>query len=285
MFACNGTSSAAIAPTQTMFGGDRPVELRVPIDYDHEVATPLVLVLHGHGATGAVQLAYSRLGNLPFDQGVFVIAPDGLVNAEGNGYWRIDHGACKLEPNGPDDVAYLIALVDEVSSVYNIDPQRVFVFGHSNGGFMAYQLACDHADRFAAIISLAGSTSIDPGECNPSEPVSVLQIHGDADDTVPYAGGDEIIGIPCEHPSAQEMVSVWASYNQCTGPTTAADREFDLVTPFDGPDTHVLEASGCPDTIATELWTIEGGSHVPSFGNGIEEALWNFFEAHPKPAM
>ena len=67
----------------------------------------------------------------------------------------------------------------------NVDPYRIYVAGHSNGGFMSYRLACTHADRIAAIVSLAGATFDTPADCSPTEPVAVLQIHGTADDTCP----------------------------------------------------------------------------------------------------
>ncbi len=281
--ACGGDDGGEQTPTQTSFGGDRPVEVQVPPDYDHAAPTPLILVLHGHGAAGALELAYSRLGNLVLDSGVLVVAPDGLMNDEGNRYWKITNERCEFEPDGPDDIPYLVGLVEEIASVYNVDPARIFIFGHSNGGFMAYKLACEHSELFAAIISLAGSTTIDAMECSPTEPVSVVQIHGDADDTVPYEGGEEIIGIPCDHPSAPQMVEQWADHNGCTGDLVEAPTKLDLEDPFDEPDTLVERIEGCPENVGVELWTIEGGGHIPSFVFNIELSLWSFFEAHAKP--
>ena len=46
---------------------------------------------------------------------------------------------------------------------------------------MAHRMACDHADAIAAIVSIAGATFLNPDDCAPSEPVSVLQVHGTND--------------------------------------------------------------------------------------------------------
>jgi len=261
LLAC-GSDEPSI-PTQTTFGGDRPVELLVPEDYDHSQPLPLILILHGYSAAGSIELAYSRLGNLVDDPGVFVMAPDGLVDDERNRYWKSEHEGCELHAEGPDDVAYLMGLLDEVASVYQVDPDRTFIFGHSNGGFMAYRLACTHSERFAAIISLAGSAPFDPSDCVPTEAVSVLQIHGDADDTVPYEGGTEVIGIPCMHPSAPEMVETWGEHVGCTGELLDTGEDLDIEDPLDDPETRVEAVAGCPAGVGVELWTIEGGGHIP----------------------
>ena len=80
-------------------------------------------------------------------------------------------------------------MVEEVAAEHAVDRRRVYVVGFSNGGFMSYRLACDHADRIAAIVSISGATYADPDRCAPSEPVAVLEVHGTDDRTIPYDGG------------------------------------------------------------------------------------------------
>ena len=111
-----------------------------------------------------------------------------------------------------DDSGYLWDLVDEIKRQLTIDDRRVYAVGHSNGGFMSYRLACDHADVFAAIASLAGGTYKDENLCGPSEPVHVLQIHGTADGTIRYDGGN-IGGVA--YPGARESVQTWTQYDLC----------------------------------------------------------------------
>ena len=89
-----------------------------------------------------------------------------------------------------------VSSMAKVQARYPVDSRRVFVLGHSNGGYMSHRMACDHADLIAGIVSLAGAAYDDPpaGElplprCRPSEPVAVLEVHGMADGTVRYGSG------------------------------------------------------------------------------------------------
>ncbi len=272
------------APRSALFGGDRPAELRVPRDYDHDAPTPLLLVLHGYGVSGPAQLGYSRLDRLVDDPGVLVLAPDGTRNTDGSLFWNTGHAGCAIgaDTAQPDDAAYLMGLVDEVAAVWNVDPARVYVYGHSNGGFMAHRLACDHADRIAAIVSLAGAPALDPLDCAPTEPVSVLQLHGDADTTVRYAGGSEVIGVACPYPGAEEIATRWAAHDGCSATRTSTGVRLDLDTSIDGDETRVERHDGCPGTAGVELWTMEGVEHIPTFASDVSVYLWEFLAAHPK---
>ena len=290
--ACAGALSLAVAgcgdggvstPDRTTFGGDRPVELRVPNSYDHAVPTPIVLVLHGYSINGAVEAGYTRLADLT-NEGALVVAPDGTEDPDGNLYWNAEHPGCGLGGDTrPDDVGYLLDLLDEIGAVWNVDPNQVYVFGHSNGGFMAYRLACEHSDRFAAMISLAGAPALDADDCAPTTAISVLQIHGDADDTVLYTGGDDVVGIPCPYPAATETVARFAAFNGCDPLLGASGARVDLESSLPGDDTRVDAHSNCAAGIATELWTIEGGGHIPALRTDAYLTMWEFFRSHPKP--
>ena len=92
-----------------------------------------------------------------------------------------------------------------------MDPKRIYLVGHSNGAFMSHRMACDDAGQIAAIVSLAGATFQDATKCKPSEPVSILDIHGDADDTVLYDGGT----VNDPYPSEMETLAHWQVYDKC----------------------------------------------------------------------
>ena len=287
--ACGGDDGGGSAtdaqpgPEQTTFGGDRPVELLVPPAYDGNVALPLVIVLHGHSASGALQLAYTRLANLVDEHNAFVMAPDGLTNEEGNQFWNATSACCDFYDSGVDDAGYLRGLIDEVSSVYKIDPRRIFLWGHSNGGFMAYRMACDHADVIAGIVSLAGAMHLDPADCNPSEPVNVLQIHGDQDSTVLFDGGTVCVGDECGYPGALATVGQWATHNNCSANLTASGERLNIDTSIDGDETRVENQEGCPAGGTADLWVIEGGEHIPPLRGDFDETMWAWFSENPKP--
>jgi polyhydroxybutyrate depolymerase len=275
--ACGGGNGET--PTQIEFGGDRVAYLEVPTTYDHSVPTPLLVVLHGFTANGYTQLRYTHLIDLVEGEGILAIGPDGTVNDSGQQFWNATDACCDEDDSGVDDVAYLGGLVEEIQSVYNVDPAQVFFFGHSNGGYMSYRMACDRTDLVSALVSLAGATWADSTACTPSETVSVLQIHGDLDSTVLYAGGDFSIG---SYPGAVETVRMWADYDGC-GELATTDERLDLDEGLSGDDTAVARHGGCPEGIDAELWTIEGGGHIPDVSAGFPDEVWAWLSAHARP--
>ena len=82
--------------------------------------------------------------------------PDGTRDRLGNRFWNASDACCDLFQSGVDDVAYLTAVIDDMSARFHVDAKRIHLVGHSNGGFMSHRYACDRAERVAAFVSLAG---------------------------------------------------------------------------------------------------------------------------------
>lgn len=261
-----------------LFGGARPVELQVPTDLDDGRAYPLLLVLHGYGVNASIQQSYLRLADAADAFDTLVLAPEGTVDTSGRQFWNADPACCDLGRTGVDDSAYLRGLLDDVMAAWPVDPARVTVVGHSNGHFMAYRLACDHADVVTAIAGLAGHAASAGAACAPSRPVSVLHLHGTADAVVPYESGT-FNGV--SSPGAVDSVAQWAARNGCTGAPMAAGRK-SLVTGAPDDDTAVTVTGGCPAGGAAELWTIEGGSHIPNPSDTFASELMGWLAAHPR---
>ncbi|HTJ47343.1 MAG TPA: PHB depolymerase family esterase [Kofleriaceae bacterium] len=270
--------SSAALPDAAPLGGDRPVGLQAPPSIESGKTYPLILILHGYGANGFVQQRVFHMADEPKTRGAFVMAPDGLVDSTGHSYWNADAACCDLDHTGNDDVAYLGGLLDRVIAEHPIDRSRVFVIGHSNGAWMAYRLACDRADVVTDIVALAGAASSMPSSCNPVKPVSVLHMHGTADQEVPYAGAD---AGGLHVPGAVESVAVWAAHDQCSGALTPGAK-VDIESNLAGDETQENATAGCPPNLAADLWTIEGGVHLPNFGDAIEPDLWAWLDAHPR---
>jgi polyhydroxybutyrate depolymerase len=257
-----------------------------------ERPSPLLLLLHGYGSTGVEAEAYLRLGQVAAERGVVFAAPDGTVDSDGNHYWNATDACCDLDHAEVDDAGYLANLVEEIEGIADIDPKRIYLVGHSNGGFMTYRMACEHADIVAGIVSLAGATFVEPDDCEPSEPVSVLQIHGTADDVVAYGGGElsEAVGADggaLRYPGARAGATAWAAYDGCDPEIVDTDETVDVDALIDGPsggaEATVARASGCEPGGHVELWTIPDGSHVPSVSGAFAEQLVDFLLDHPKP--
>lgn len=272
-----GDDAAPDAPTAppTRYGGDRPVELQPPAITEGETY-PLVMVLHGYGVTGLVQTGFLRLADLPA-KGAFLIAPDGTTDAMGNPFWNASEACCG-HPSDVDDVAYLGGLIDAIKADWPVDPARVFVVGHSNGDFMAYRLACERADAIAAIAGIAGGAyTVDGSNCDPVQPVSVLHIHGTADTIIPYEGGT----VNAPFPGAIATVTQWAEHDGCAA-TRTTHEPLDIDSTIAGAETIDETADGCPTGVDVELWTIEGGTHVPGVYPTFGDTLTTWLNAHAR---
>jgi polyhydroxybutyrate depolymerase len=286
--ACANSSSSADTPSfATMVASDasRPFTLFTPSSYRDDTAMPLVILLHGLGRSGTIVEAYFQLQPLAESRGFLYVHPDGTPHPAGDRFWDATDACCGLGSTA-DDVTYLTSIIDQVSATRNVDPSRVYVMGHSNGGFMSYRMACDAAERIAAIASVAGATWADTSKCNPSEPVSVLQVHGTADVAVKYNG--ETPPDTGAYPGAATSVATWAGYDGCHDRSLGAAGTLDLDSALPGEETVLTRVDGCPDGIGLELWTVQGGSHNPDirFADGsrpLSAGIIEWLFAHPKP--
>ena len=137
------------------------------------------------------------------------------------------------------------------------------------------------ADRVAAVISFAGATFADPTRCDPSQPVSVLQIHGTIDAVISYNGG-RVVGADEPYPAAMTTFAIWRDKNGCTGTMDGA--RIDLASAVVGAETEVERGTGCVAGGAVELMTIRGAGHTPPLSQPeFRDTVWGFFAAHPRP--
>ena len=196
---------------------------------------------------------------------------------EGHTFWNASRACCNFDGSVVDDSDYLSHVIATVVSTQGIDPERVYVVGHSNGGFMAHRLACEHAGQVAAIASLAGAVDPD-ADCRPARPVSVLQIHGTADTTVSYDGG-EIDGRP--YSSATKTVALWRRADGCRSDTRSGAR-LDADAKVAGDDLSPTTWTNCRGNTEVALWSIAGGSHTPALTPAFTAALFDWFEAHQR---
>lgn len=259
---------------------ERPYGLTVPERYEAGTPAALVILLHGYSADGAQQDAYFGLSRLAEDEGFLVAFPDGTRDPSGNRFWNATDACCDFYRSEVDDVAYLDSVIDEIAGRYSIDPSRIYLVGHSNGAFMSHRLACDRAGRIAAIVTLAGMQWDDAARCPAGSPVSVLHVHGDRDETIRYEGGSTPTG---DYPGAVATAGAWAVKDACGGALARTAERRDLEGRIAGAETAVDRYSGCPG-VDIELWTIEGGAHVPALNRSWAEAIWTFLAAHPKAA-
>jgi polyhydroxybutyrate depolymerase len=261
----------------------RPEQIHVPSSYAAGTPTPVVFMFHGYSTSGAIEEAYVQLTAASDAHGFLYVYGDGTVDhppegGAGNRFWNATNACCDFYDSGVNDVQYFDAMLADVEARYTVDPKRVYAFGHSNGGFMSHRLACDRAAHIAAILSLEGATWFDQTRCEPSQTVSVAEIHGDADMTIAYDGGLDR-GVP--YPGAPATVTDWAAKDGCTGALADTGQTLALVG---GLTTTVSAFSGCPKGVDVQLWTVHGGSHIPALDQpGWGDIVWTWLSSHAKP--
>ena len=256
--------------------GRGPVSVFVPDDYQSDTLVPLIMLLHGYTSSGVWQEQYMEFLPLVDQEGFIYLHPDGTRDSARNRFWNATDACCDFEESQVDDSGYLRALINELTTIYSIDPEMIFIVGHSNGGFMAYRMACDHSDVVSGIASLAGAAFIDPNDCQPEHPVHVLQMHGTNDDTILFDGGC-FSAARC-YPGAEASVEQWIAYNGCLPVVDDSIPPLDLVLGIPGAETTVRRfREGCSVGGSSELWTISGGPHVPAFNSTFSQVVVDFF--------
>jgi polyhydroxybutyrate depolymerase len=255
---CVDTDSCFSNPN-LQIGGERVAQVQIPSDYTTTTRYPLIIVLHGFAANGYVQSIYLGLDTRVDSKQYILVVPDGTENASGQKFWNATPACCarSQEDLQIDDVAYIRSLIEEAAATYSIDPGRIGLIGHSNGGFMSLRMACEASDLVTSVVSLAGSTFIDDASCAPTtRPVSVLAMHGDADDTVLYDGTPF-------YPGAAETIRRFAAHAGCDTSNPVMAPNLDVDGSIAGAETTVLQYSGCAEGVDVDLWTLVGAPHIP----------------------
>ena len=279
-----GSLTVAGAPARAddvyVDAGRGPVLVNVPPSYDPNTPTPLILGLHGYSGWGAQFENYVGFTPLSDDIGFLYAYPSGTPDLGNFRFWNATNACCDVFESGVDDSTYLYDLIEVIKDTLNVDGRRVHLVGSSNGAFMSYRMACDHAETIASIATMVGATFRDPDDCRPAEPVHVLHIHGSADEVILYEGG--CLGSDC-YPGAVETVERWAAYNGCSLVGEPGDPiDFDAGIP--GAETEVMKyTSECDRGGSGELWTVVGGAHIFEFSDDARQLMIDWLYAHPKP--
>lgn len=253
--------------------GGRVARLYLPDNYNSRDHWPLVVLLHGYSAGGVLQDLYLGLSGRVSELQVVALIPDGTRNSIGLPFWNATDYCCDTFGSGVDDVAFLNNLVDQVRHDYRIDEKRVYLMGHSNGGFMAFRMACESPDRYAALLSLAGATFKDQSKCAAHLPITVVAVHGTLDPIVLY-GGTPL------YPGAEETVSRFRTRNGCEK-TPSETARLELVNDLVPKETEITTWS-CEANTSVSLWKMKGQNHLPLFNASFLSKAVAFFLRHSR---
>lgn len=268
-------------------GEVRTFRVHVPPGYRGSAA-PLVLMFHGGGGSGEqLEERSSRMNAIADREGFVVVYPDGTGRLR---TWNAGSCCGRSAKGQIDDVGFTAALLDHLEQRLCVDRRRIFASGMSNGGMMSHRLACELADRIAAIAPVAGVDVT--ARCTPSRPVPVLQIHGTEDGHVPWKGGQGCGMARVAFPSAPATMESWRTRNQCRKTQSLY---------LEHGDGRCETFQGCDRGSNVVLCRIEGGGHAwpggeprprvfPCPADGFQsqtfsasEVMWRFFKEHPLP--
>lgn len=267
----------------------RKVLVHLPTGYDAAKPTPLVLALHGGGGHAEHMADDEKYGlQKKADEAGFVVAfPNGYSKFPGGKFATWNAGGCcgDARDRKVDDVGFARAVVQAIQARYSIDASRVFATGMSNGGMLSHRLACEAADVFRAVASVAGTDAT--AACTPSKPISVLHIHAKDDTHVLFNGGAGADAFRDESKvmnfvSVPETVSRWVQRNSCTAPPQRT---------LDKAGASCETYSGCAGGVSVQLCITETGGHswpgadsvrrgkaAASRALNANDEIWRFFE-------
>lgn len=260
-------------------GERREYLLYVPRRYDPARPAPLVISMHGAGGWPVQQRDLTEWNRLAEREGCIIVYPSGL-DGKGPRVWRADVG------KGLDkDVRFIADLIDEIGAHYNIDRDRIYANGFSNGGGMAFALSCTMPDRIAAVGMVGAAQTLPWSWCTNRRAVPMIAFHGTADPFARYEGGESWVA-PEPFPAVPVWTTNWAHRNRCDPAAVETSA---------APDVARREYRGCADDASVILYTLREGGHTWPGGQPLPEwfvgrtsnsidatsVMWEFFRAHP----
>lgn len=239
-------------------GRIRKFKVHLPNNYNKDILYPAVIYLHGGG--GSIKAAYQDGVDKASDKFGFIlvipagtgILPNRLLTWNA-GTWAGGDCCGPAFKNNIDDVGFISKIIDEIKKEFNIDKNRIYATGISNGAMMSYRLACELSDKIAAVAVVASPAV--PEGCAPPRPISIMQINGTVDPAVPINGGKGggIIGKTFQVQVAQEMVNSWVQRNECAANYT---------TTYQKGNTTCITYSPCKNGVEVVFCKVKGMGHT-----------------------
>ena len=207
-----GIAQQQINKTMIYDGNNREYIVYIPSSYDGTNPYPLLISFHGGGGTSSDFINTNDMRPIADTAGFIAIYPQAAIDPD-DGSFSWLHKA----PTTHNDIFFIEAIIDTLSTQYMIDNNRVYACGYSEGGIFSYELGCRLNNRIAAFSSVSGSMLVDAfrdsyydlGFCSPVHPTAILLIPG-TNDMSPHS---TYSGFQPYYMSADEITTYWSNYN------------------------------------------------------------------------
>lgn len=282
-FAQTGTTHSG---TISIGGTARTYTYYVPAMYaTASVSVPLIVNIHGFTGTSSAQETAEDFRKIADTENFIIIHPQALGSPSSWDVWgTVESGAA--------DRNFIMDIVDTIEAHYNINKNRLYVTGYSQGGYMSYNLSTTFSGRIAAMASVSGSMATDYiTRCFPVHPLPVMEIHGTHDQLVSYNGTSNGLAV-------DTVVNHWIRFNHCHSIPDSIIHLPDLVDSATVDSSKVVHYvyKGGDKGVSVEFYKILGGGHqIPSaetppatqYGIGNQnrdftaaKVIWRFFSQY-----
>ncbi len=249
-------------------GLERDYIIHVPSNINQD--SPLVIVIHGYTSSAETIMTYSGMNDVANREGFIAVYPQGTVGSDGNTFFNVGYDF--HSDSTVDDVSYIRYLVNSLSKEFNLKRQKAFAAGMSNGGDMAYLLACTSSDLFEAVASVTGvimKQTMD--NCEMDNPVPIFEIHGTADDISFFEGDLNNISGWGAYYGLPETINFFVEKYQLDKKSEQL-----ILSKDEGAANDVFFERYWTEGVETEIWMyrIEGGGHIWP-GAGLKLSWWS----------
>jgi len=292
IFGCGLIPQQIFAQYDSLYfdGRYRTFLTHLPPDYgQQDSAYSLILALHGgfgdaynmEKMSGLSQKADTATNKF------IIVYPEGVRNSIGKRTWNAG-GCCGFaQDHNIDDVGFISLLIDTLIERYQINKNKVYATGMSNGGMLCYRLAAELSHKVAAIAPVACSMVLKE-TWNPDRPVPIIHFHSYLDESIPYYGGVGN-GVSKHHnPPIDSVLTVWSALNGCV---LLSD------TLYHEPGEYLLrDWDGCENKANIQCYVTYDGGHSwpggrkgrlfadpPSRKINASDLMWEFFQLHSLP--
>ena len=241
-------------------------QVHIPDGLDTSTPVPLIVDIHGYSSNSTNQRALSDFDSIADEFGAIILYPDGLTSqnpwdTEEHQGWNAGWCCGRPASENVDDLGFIEEIISISLEIYNVDSDRIYASGWSNGCAMAQRLAMESSHIFAAVGCMSFYLLMTP--VNSYIPIPIMEVHGFLDQVVLYESS--VLSVPTNpeawidpeavQTGAIENLYEWADLNRCTGLTPDYNDQQPLYS--------VQGFSSCENNSQVRLMTIFGAQHNP----------------------